>query len=298
MTSRFADGTGDLWWIALERAVAASDRLETTIGTTTYSFALASDKSREKAFATLYRALRALPDQEEISAVVEQMAQRAGVATGSICRDLCMSWQQVADLATDPLVTIGAHSDTHLMLAKAPCDEARADIARNLARMEAELGVRPQHFCYPVGDCTSAGPRDFRIAEEFGFKTALTTRRGALYPEHRDHLTALPRISANGKYQTLRYTETLIVRCSDGFGRFLAKLGVAQGRFFMTITSIGGTPMIASLHAMAGLELVAPAQAGAVLPLRIHDHALAAGSDKRLDTAVAACRSAIEGYAR
>ncbi len=79
-----------------------------------------------------------------------------------------------------------------------------------------------------------------------------------------------------------------------------------------------GTPVIASFHATAALELVAPAQAGVVLPLRqsewvdaalallsdagrwqsFHDHALAVGSDRPLDTAVAAYRSVIEGYAR
>ncbi len=79
-----------------------------------------------------------------------------------------------------------------------------------------------------------------------------------------------------------------------------------------------GTPVIASPHATASCELVAPARAGVVLPLRqaewvdaasallddprlwqsAHDHALAAGTDGFLDVAVAAYRGAIAGYAR
>jgi peptidoglycan/xylan/chitin deacetylase (PgdA/CDA1 family) len=78
------------------------------------------------------------------------------------------------------------------------------------ATIEAALGRRPAHFSYPVGDRTSAGPREFRIAAEVGFKTAVTTRPGVLFPEHAAHLTALPRISLNGEYQQRRYARVLL----------------------------------------------------------------------------------------
>jgi peptidoglycan/xylan/chitin deacetylase (PgdA/CDA1 family) len=77
------------------------------------------------------------------------------------------------------------------------------------AVIEAALGKRPQHFSYPVGDPTSAGPREFAIARELAFKTAVTTRPGVLFPEHADHLTALPRLSLNGEFQRFRYVQVL-----------------------------------------------------------------------------------------
>ena len=83
------------------------------------------------------------------------------------------------------------------------------------AVIEAALGKRPQHLSYPVGDPTSAGPREFRIAAELGFKTAVTTRPGVLFPEHRDHLTALPRISLNGEFQQPRYVQGAAVGRRD-----------------------------------------------------------------------------------
>ena len=48
--------------------------------------------------------------------------------------------------------------------------------------------------------------RDFALAKEAGFKTAVTTRRGVLFPAHRRYLTALPRVSLAGDYQSLTYT--------------------------------------------------------------------------------------------
>jgi len=81
---------------------------------------------------------------------------------------------------------------------------------QSAAVIEAALGTRPVHFSYPVGDRTSAGPREFDIAAQLGFKTAVTTRPGVLFPEHAAHLTALPRISLNGEYQQSRYAKVLL----------------------------------------------------------------------------------------
>ena len=221
--SRFAEGEGDLWWVALERAIAAQDKLAVTIAGRDYRFMLADAMARQGAFDTLYWALRALPDEAEMRAIVAAMAADAGVPTDAICREFCMDWGELGELARDPLVTLGTHSDSHIMLAKGAEEDTWADIEQGANRMEAALGTRPAHFCYPIGDHSSAGPRDFRMVADIGFKTALTTRRGALYPEHRDHLTALPRISVNGNHQKLRYAETLLsgvpTALANGFSR-------------------------------------------------------------------------------
>jgi peptidoglycan/xylan/chitin deacetylase (PgdA/CDA1 family) len=65
-------------------------------------------------------------------------------------------------------------------------------------------------LAYPLGDAGSAGPREFALAAELGFKTAVTTRSGVLFSEHREHLTALPRVSLNGHFQAIRYVDVLL----------------------------------------------------------------------------------------
>jgi peptidoglycan/xylan/chitin deacetylase (PgdA/CDA1 family) len=82
------------------------------------------------------------------------------------------------------------------------------DMGRSV--IEAAVGVRPQHLAYPVGDRSAAGEREFRIAAELGFKTAVTTQPGVIFPEHKDHLMALPRISVNGEFQQMRYLKVLM----------------------------------------------------------------------------------------
>ena len=68
------------------------------------------------------------------------------------------------------------------------------------AVLQAALGKMPAHFSYPIGDDSAAGTREFRLAQEVGYETAVTTRPGVLFPEHADHLAALPRLSINGEF--------------------------------------------------------------------------------------------------
>jgi peptidoglycan/xylan/chitin deacetylase (PgdA/CDA1 family) len=109
-------------------------------------------------------------------------------------------------MAADPLVTIGAHTKHHYAVAKLPETKAMEEMVGSADRIAEEIGARPVHFAFPYGDPGSAGPRDFKLAAEAGFKTAVTTRKGMLFADHRQHLTALPRVSLNGDYQSLTYT--------------------------------------------------------------------------------------------
>ena len=81
-----------------------------------------------------------------------------------------MTWGELAELAADPLATIGAHTVNHVMLTKASDEVARTEMRMSSAVIEAALGVEPRHFAYPVGDRTSAGPREFRLAAELGYR--------------------------------------------------------------------------------------------------------------------------------
>ena len=74
---------------------------------------------------------------------------------------------------------------------------------------------------------TSAGPREFRIAAELGFKTAVTTRPGVLFKAHRDYLTALPRISVNGEFQQQRYLKVLMSGAGTAFWNRFRRVSAA-----------------------------------------------------------------------
>jgi len=83
-------------------------------------------------------------------------------------------------------------------------------MAMSRSIIQSKLGLKADHLAYPYGDRLAAAARDFAIAAKVGFKTAVTTRPGVLFPQHAERLTALPRISLNGEYQRLRYVRVLL----------------------------------------------------------------------------------------
>lgn len=205
----YADGAGDLWWLVLEEAIARLAKTEVTIAGRAYVFDTATDDSKTRAFHQIYWALRRI-GEAEARAIVAALAIEAGFDTSEHCRNLVMSWDELRDIARDPLVTIGAHTKRHFALAKLDEASAHSEITESVARVEREIGRPCRHFSYPYGEETSAGAREFQIARELGLATAVTTRKGLLHAPHASSLTALPRLSLNGDFQDARYLKVLL----------------------------------------------------------------------------------------
>src|SRR5690348_2456443 len=209
VATSFADRVGELWWIALERIVVKAERIALLVDGRDLRFACRSVTQKRDTFDAIHRWLCGLPN-EQARAVVRDLASRYAVDTTGICRELCMTWGEIAELAADPSVTVGAHTVNHVSLARVSEEEVRAEMNMSRAVIESAIGVRPEHLAYPFGEEDAAGPREFRIAAELGFRTAVTTRPGVLFSRHAEHLTALPRLSLDGEHQHLRYVNVLL----------------------------------------------------------------------------------------
>jgi peptidoglycan/xylan/chitin deacetylase (PgdA/CDA1 family) len=227
VATSFPDRLGELWWLALEAVIARNDRIGLNIDGRNRTFDCASVAEKRALYAELYWWLRARPTETELREAVRNLAGCYGVDIASFCKELCMSWEELSQLAADPLVTIGAHTVNHPMLAKLPEKTVRSEMDLSRSVIEAALAKRPEHLSFPVGDRTSAGLREFKIAAELGFKTAVTTRPGVLFAGHRNHLTALPRISLNGEYQRLRYVRVLLSGSATAMWNGFRRLEVA-----------------------------------------------------------------------
>jgi peptidoglycan/xylan/chitin deacetylase (PgdA/CDA1 family) len=223
----FPDRLGKLWWLALEAVVAENDSIALSMDGADCRFACGSVKEKRDTYHALYWWLRSRPDEAEIIAAVRDLAARYGVDMAAICDTLCMTWNEVAELAADPAVTIGAHTVNHVILAKASDAVARSELKMGQAVLRAALGAAPRHLAYPFGDRSAVGPREFRLAAELGYVTAVTTRPGVLFADHREHLTALPRISLNGEYQRRRYADVLISGVGTALWNGFRRLDVA-----------------------------------------------------------------------
>ncbi|HYD15168.1 MAG TPA: polysaccharide deacetylase family protein [Hyphomicrobium sp.] len=203
----YADGHGELWWFVLENAIRKADRVRLTLDGVEREFESGTIEAKYDAFHEIYWALRDRPEVE-LRAAVRRIAEEAGYDWSALCRDLVMTWDELRELAADPLVTIGAHTRRHFAVGKLAEDDARAEIAESVVRIEGELGRPCRHFSFPYGDSCAAGERDFAIAKSLGLETAVTTRKDVMRGSYT--MTSLPRVSLNGDYQEPRYVEVMM----------------------------------------------------------------------------------------
>jgi peptidoglycan/xylan/chitin deacetylase (PgdA/CDA1 family) len=209
VTSDFAEGTGRLWWVALERVIAKASAIEVPIGDSKTRLDASTPEAKQAAFDRMHDWLRRLPTEHDMRREISALCTRHDVDETPIARELCMSWEELRAFAEDPLVTIGAHTITHCNLSRQSEEIAWFELAESRARIEAALQRRVAHLAYPYGDRIAAGRREFKLAKAVGFKTAVTTRPGMIFPESADHLTALQRVSLNGNYQDARIIPVL-----------------------------------------------------------------------------------------
>jgi len=209
VASGFAERSARLWWVELEAAIARLDKVEVDIEGVRHAWLARDAAEKRVAFADLYRVLRA-GSEERLLGVIAQLGAAAGVDPRMLVEDLCLDWSGIEALAGHPLATIGVHTVNHPMLAKHPEAIVRHELLESRRLIEMHLGRPARHLAYPVGDPTSAGRREFDIAAELGFESAVTTRPGMIFPAHRAHLTALPRLSINGAWQSLDLVDILL----------------------------------------------------------------------------------------
>jgi peptidoglycan/xylan/chitin deacetylase (PgdA/CDA1 family) len=209
VASDFAEGIGQLWWIALEMAIANASSIEAAIDGAAVRLDTSTPAAKQAAFDRVHGWLRSLPSEQQLQQEIAALCASHGVDKAAICRKLCMSWDELKAFADDPLITVGAHSITHCNLARQTEEIATREMAISRARIESALHHPVLHLAYPYGDRVSAGTREFALAEATGYKTAVTTRPGMIFPASAARLTALPRVSLNGNYQDARILPVL-----------------------------------------------------------------------------------------
>ena len=209
VTSGFAEGNARLWWVELAQAIRRLDQVRILVAGKALDLPAQTQAQKKSAYDNIYWRLRHLNDVD-ILEVTAQLCAQSSVSPSDLVRSLCMDWDELRFMAKEPLCTIGAHSKTHALLARHSDDVVEHELVESRQRIQQELNVHPRHLAYPLGDRQSAGPREFSLAKRLGYESAVTTRPGMLFPNHADHLTALPRLSVNGLWSDWSYLDMLL----------------------------------------------------------------------------------------
>lgn len=222
------DASHTIWWEDLEHLIASTNRIGMKLPDRGFSsFDTKTTAEKLDAFSQLMAYLTTEVSEYQQREILSRLSNEHNHDGVEHARNSIMNWKELKSLAQDPLCTLGAHTIGHYAVARLSQDSATAEISESRSILEDRLGQPIQHFAYPYGYPAAAGNRDFEIVRELGFKTGVTTRHGVLYPEHKDHLSALPRISLNGSYQSMRYVRTLLSGVTTRMNNRGGKLNVA-----------------------------------------------------------------------
>jgi peptidoglycan/xylan/chitin deacetylase (PgdA/CDA1 family) len=206
----FVEGSATIWWEDLEEIIRKRDQIVMHMPKGRVSFDLSTPGRKHKAYWDLIRFLGTVVSEKEQREIIRELAWQAGIDTAAHCRAQIMNWGEISRISGDMLGAIGAHTMHHYAIARIPEAEALTEMTEGSRIIEMETGKWPRHFAFPYGFPFAAGPRDFLLASQCGFDTAVTTRHGVIYPEHAGHMHALPRVSLNGLFQQRRYVTTLL----------------------------------------------------------------------------------------
>ena len=136
--------------------------------------AIATIDDKKTAIATLLGQVKYRPFEERIS-ITEQLAHLAGV---QLPQDLMMTSQEVKAMRLAGM-QIGAHTQSHPILARLTDAEARHEILGSKNFLEQLLGERIGLFAYPNGRPeTDYTPKNVDVVRTLDFDAAVSTQWG------------------------------------------------------------------------------------------------------------------------
>lgn len=225
VTSGFASRRTAPWWIMVERLIARLPFLDVNVDGKAHHIDCDSVAAKWSCYEQVVSLFTNCSGEAHAQAMLE-LTDRYGFSLKKLSEELIMGWDELAQFNANPLVTLGAHTVSHPFLARLTAAECRAEVTDGAAEMARHLGQAPRHLAYPYGQAEAAGKREFALAKKIGFSSAVTTRKGLVFAEHANHLTALPRVSLNGDYQEPRYVDVLLSGAAFGLWNWFNKLDV------------------------------------------------------------------------
>ncbi len=187
-TTRFLTGDCTMWWYEIPGLLDQRQALDFTWRGRRYRLALGSSNAKLRAF----RRIRAVLMSCDAAQQADLLDVLRGHERPRTYESLCLSAQEVRELDRDPLCTIGAHTVNHDVLANQDEPTCRRELQESKTFLEQLLDHRVDHLAYPFGGKAQAGHREFQLAKDVGFRSAVTMVNRPLKMTEEEAL-ALPR---------------------------------------------------------------------------------------------------------
>jgi peptidoglycan/xylan/chitin deacetylase (PgdA/CDA1 family) len=205
----FPDGIGEAWWLALEQVIARDRRISLVMGRQERHFDVPGMAEKYELYDYLSRWMRSL-EPADLSAAIKDLCTRYAVDLAALSREAALDWGDLTKLAADPLVTLGGATVNFPVLSNMKDAAALKEMTMGRVVMETALRREVRHFAYPFGDQQSWHRKHMAMAEEAGFVSAVSAIPGVIEPAGNTPLLALPRMTWDGRSNSLRAMRVLL----------------------------------------------------------------------------------------
>ena len=127
------------------------------------------------------------------------------VSTREVGKYGYMTWQQIKEVQSSGLATIGNHSHSHEYLIDWEENKIKSDLKNSIEIFKKKLGHSPKIFSYPFGEYSLALKK---IVSDLNFKFAFGQHSGVIDPTK--DLLELPRFPINEKYGDLKRFNSIL----------------------------------------------------------------------------------------
>ena len=127
------------------------------------------------------------------------------VSTREVGKFGYMTWDQIKEVGTSKLATIGNHSHSHEYLIDWNEKKIKDDLNNSIKIFKKQLGYSPEVFSYPFGEYSSELKN---IVSDLKFKFAFGQHSGVI--DKSKDLLELPRFPINEKYGELKRFNTIL----------------------------------------------------------------------------------------
>ncbi|HEY4404404.1 MAG TPA: polysaccharide deacetylase family protein [Xanthobacteraceae bacterium] len=190
----------DAWWLGVRALLRRYDQV--AISGTEMRYACGDHAEKVKCRA----ALSAWVHEDYRRAVQLQETFRAyDISLEALNGDYFLAEPELRELACNPLVTVGSHTVSHAALGTLDDAGARREMAGGRAYLESLLDRPIPHFAYPYGGSQACGGREFELARDLGFRSAVTTRERPVFAADRMRPHEIPRIGVSGTMAHFAY---------------------------------------------------------------------------------------------
>ena len=186
IVTRFPEGDTRMWWFDLWDEIQKRELMIIYLRGRIQELPCSSLREQKQTYKTLSELLISSSPTQTWSRIMEWKNNQPLQGYP----ELLLSWSEIKHLNLSPLITIGAHTHTHPNLSLCTETELFEEMYTCKQILESKLGDTIKHFAYPYGGADQVAEREFTVAMEVGFSTAVTTRSS---PIKQTQPHALPR---------------------------------------------------------------------------------------------------------